>query len=422
LIALIAGIFPALYLSSFNPTDVLKGFNIKEGGILNLRKSLVVIQFTISLVLIIGALIISRQLEFIRSAKLGFDKEQVIIIKNAGSLQANDRNAFKNSIQQISSVKNISTSDGVVGGQNWTNSLKLKGSANSQLVNFLSVSDQYLDVLGIKIKEGRNFSPEFPSDSMNNGISGGPMEQNIGGIILNETAVKSLGIPEPAVGKLILWSNDKDTMYYATVVGVAKDFHFTSFRNQIKPFAFANNPGRVANFTIKLSTQDMTGTLDKLKSIWNQYSHDRPFEYYFLDETYANLYKSEARFQQVFIILVALGIFIASLGLFGLSIFAARQRVKEIGIRKVLGASASGIVTLLTKDFLKLVIVALVLAIPIAWYAFSKWLQNFAYRIDIPWWVFLAAAGIALFIAFITVSAQAIKAALANPVDSLRSE
>jgi putative ABC transport system permease protein len=219
-----------------------------------------------------------------------------------------------------------------------------------------------------------------------------------------------------------LWSADADTMYYATIIGVTKDFHFTSFHNQIKPFAFTNNPGRTANFTVKLSTHDINGSIGKLKDIWNQFSADRPFEYHFLDETYTRLYASENRFQKVFIILVVLGIIIASLGLFGLSTFAAQQRVKEIGIRKVLGASASGIVGLLSKDFLKLVVIALLFAIPIAWYALSKWLENFAYRIDIQWWVFLVAAIIALSIALFTVSSQAIRAALTNPVRNLRSE
>jgi putative ABC transport system permease protein len=422
LLGVIAGFFPALYLSSFKPMDVLKGFNIKEKGILNLRKSLVVVQFTISIVLIIGALIISRQLQFIQSAKLGINKDQVIILKNAGYLSRNERNAFQNAALQIPAVKNISTSDGVVGGQNWTTQLKFKGSQNGQLVNFLSVGADYLNTLGIEMKEGRMYSSQFPADSMNNGLPGGPLEQTIGSIILNETAVKSLGIPEPAIGKLVLWSTDADTMYYAKVVGVTKDFHFTSFHNQIKPFAFTYNPRRAANFTIKLSTRDISGSLDKIKKIWNQFSAERPFEYHFLDETYAGLYASETRFQKVFIILVVLGIIIASLGLFGLSTFAAQQRVKEIGIRKVLGASASGIVGLLSKDFLKLVVIALLLSIPIAWFALSKWLENFAYRVNIEWWVFLVAAAIALSIALFTVSSQAIKAALANPVRSLRSE
>jgi putative ABC transport system permease protein len=257
---------------------------------------------------------------------------------------------------------------------------------------------------------------------MTDGIPKGPLDQNIGGTILNETAVKDLGIPEPVVGKQVLWGNNGDTMYYVTVVGVAKDFHFTSFRNQIKPFAFVNIHQRFSNFTIKLSTANLKQTLGQLETTWKNISADRPFEYNFLDETYAGLYQSETRFQKVFISLVLLGIIIACLGLFGLATFAAQQRVKEIGIRKVLGASVSNLIGLLSRDFLKLVVIALIIAIPIAWFAMNKWLQDFAYRINIHWWVFMIGAVITILIAWITISTQAFRAAVANPVKSLRTE
>ena len=420
-LGLIAGIFPALYLSSFRPIVVLKGFKLKENRTLSLRKGLVVLQFTISIILIIGALIISQQMGFIQSAKLGIDKEQVIIVKNAEYLSRTDQNAFQNSVLQLAGVKSIATADGVVGGQNWTNSMRWKENQNSSLINFLSVGTDYLNTLNIEIKEGRGFSNDFPADTLNNGIAG-PLEQTIGSIVLNETAVKDMGVPEPALGRLIYWSNDADTNYYTKVIGVVKDFHFTSFKSEIKPFAFVRIPRRVENFTMKLSTNDIKGTLANLENAWKKFSSERPFQYYFLDETYDNLYKSESRFQKVFISLVILGIIIACLGLLGLSTFAAQQRIKEIGIRKVLGASVSGITGLLSKDFLRLVLVALVLAIPIAWYALSKWLEDFAYRINISWWIFLLAAVISLLIAFITVGFQAVKAAIANPVKSLRTE
>ena len=421
-IGIVAGFFPAIYLSSFKPIIVLKGIKLNERGTLSLRKALVVVQFTISIVLIIGALIISQQMNFIQSAKLGLDKDQVIVVKNARTLSATDRNAFQNTVLQIPGVKKIATADGVVGGQNWTNGMNVKGSQNSQLVNFLTVGYDYLDVLGIEIKEGRGFSSKFPADTMNNGIPGGPLEQTIGSIVINETAVKDLGVPSPAVGKQIVWGNDADTNYYVTIVGVTKDFHFTSFKNEIKPFAFINNPRRADNFTVKLSTNNIQGTLVQLENKWKQFSAERPFEYTFLDETYSKLYQSESRFQKVFISLVILGIIIACLGLLGLATFAAQQRVKEIGIRKVLGASVANVVGLLSKDFLKLVFVALLLAIPIAWYAMNQWLQDFVYRINIQWWVFVVAAVIALLIAFLTISSQAIKAALTNPVKNLRTE
>jgi len=422
LLGMIAGFFPAIYLSSFKPIAVLKGLKVSERGTLNLRKTLVVVQFTISIVLIIGVLIISQQMRYLRSAKLGLNKDQVIVVKNAGAMTAAQRNAFQNTVLQVQEVKKVATSDGVVGGQNWTNSMSVKGSQNSQLVNFLNVSYDFPDVLGIEMKEGRSFSSNFPADTLNNGIPGGPLEQNIGSIILNETAVKDLGVTAPAVGKQILWNRDADTMYYVTIVGVAKDFHFTSLRNEIKPFAFVNNSNRAANFTIKLSTDNVQSSLAQIENTWKKFLPERDFEYYFLDETYTKLYQSEERFQKVFISLVILGIIIACLGLLGLATFSAQQRVKEIGVRKVLGASVPHVVALLSKDFLKLVLIALALAVPVAWWLMNEWLKDFAYRINIEWWIFFAAAAIAIIIAFITVSTQAIKAAISNPVKSLRTE
>jgi len=419
-LGLIAGFFPASYLSSFKPIAVLKDLKLNEKGTLSLRKALVVVQFTISIVLIIGALIISQQMQFIQSAKLGLNKDQVLIAKNAFAPQ--DRRAFLNEISQLPGIKTATAADGVVGGQNWTNGMSLKGSQNSQLINFLSVGNDFVEAMGMQVKEGRSFSSKFPADTMNDGIPRGPLDQNIGSVMVNETALKDLGIPEPAVGKQLLWGNDNDTMYYVTIIGVLKDFHFTSLKNHIKPFAFINDPRRQWYFTIKLSTDNLKATLAQLENSWKKFSSDRPFEYTFLDETYAKLYQSETRFQKVFISLVVLGIIIACLGLFGLSTFAAQRRIKEIGIRKVLGATAVSVVTLLSKDFLKLVVIALLIATPVAWYVMNKWLQDFAYRVNIQWWVFIIAAVIALLIAFFTIGAQAFKAAVANPVKSLRTE
>jgi len=422
IIGLVAGIFPALYLSAFKPIAVLKGLKLNDRGTLSLRKVLVVVQFSISIILIVGALIISQQMHFIQSAKLGLNKDQVVVIKNAGYLPSSQRVAFQNIVAQIPGVKKASTSDGIIGGQNWTNGMSAKGSENSQLINFLSVGYDFMDALNIEIKEGRGFSPKFISDTITNGTPRGPLEQTIGSIIINETAVKDLGMAEPVVGKQILWGNDGDTMYYLNVVGVTKDFHFSSLRNHIKPFAFINDPNRQSYFTLKLSPDNIKGTLNQLENQWNLFSPERPFEYNFLDETFSKLYQSEGRFQKVFIGMVILGILIACLGLLGLATFAAQLRIKEIGIRKVLGASITSVVGLLSKDFLKLVFIALIIAIPVSWIVMNKWLQDFAYRIDISWWVFPLAGIIAILIAFITISFQAIKAAVANPVKSLRTE
>jgi putative ABC transport system permease protein len=360
-------------------------------------------------------------MHYLRSAKLGLDTDQVVVIKNAGFLSPSDMSAFKNEIRQITGVKDVTASNGMLPGQFSTSRVSLKGSTKQQQVNFIGVDFNFLDVMDIKIKEGRGFSEKFLGDTLNNGISGGPLEQTIGSIILNETAIKELNLASP-IGKQILWGNDGDTNYYVNVVGVIKDFHFTSLRNEIKPFAFFANPRAQGAMLVKLSGNNIQASLAQIQNRWKKFPSDRALDYSFLDETFASLYKVESRFQKVFVSLVILGIIIACLGLLGLATFAAQQRVKEIGIRKVLGASIVSIVQLLSKDFLKLVLIAFVIALPVGWYATNRWLQDFAYRIDVKWWVFLLAGINAVAIAFFTISFQTIKAAISNPVKSLRTE
>lgn len=421
-VGLVAGLFPALYLSSFKPILVLKGLKLNERGALTLRKALVVVQFTISCVLIIGALIIARQMNFIQNAKLGVDKEQVVVIKNSGSMPLSDRNAYLNTIKRLPGVKKAASGNFSLGEGFSTTRLSVKGSDQEIQLNFANVGFDYLDVVGIEMKEGHGFSAKYPADTMTNGIPNGPLEQNIGGIVVNETAVKEFGLGYPAVGKQFLWGDDGDTSYYVSIIGVTKDFHFTSLKNEVKPFGFICVPRNGFNFTIKLSADNIKSTLSQLEREWKNFRAKRDFEYVFLDDTFSKLYASEARFQKLFISLVILGILIACLGLLGLATFSAQQRVKEIGVRKVLGASVPHVVALLSKDFLKLVLIALVLAVPIAWYLMNEWLKDFAYRVDIEWWIFIVAAIIAIIIAFITISTQAIKAAMSNPVKSLRTE
>ncbi len=420
-IGILAGLFPALYLSSFKPVIVLKGTKISEKGIFNLRKALVIVQFTISIALIAGSLIIYQQVNYIQSAKLGLNKDQVLIIRDYGNLSDPQKISFQNEVLQIRGVKNAAASNGVVGGQNWTTRLNVKGSDNGALVNFLNIGYDYLNVVGIQIKEGRNFSPDFPADTLSE-VSNKTLEQDIGSIILNEKAVKDLAVPSPVIGQRLEWGRDVDTSYYVKVVGITEDFHFASFRNEIKPFAFVINPRRAENLTVKLSTQNISGTLRQIENKWKLFAPGRPIQYFFLDETFAQLYKAETNFQKVFIVLVILSIVIACLGLFGLAAFTAEQRTKEIGIRKVLGASVAGITTMLSKDFLKLVIISIIIATPLAWWAMNLWLQNYAYRIQINGWIFLIAGLLSVLIAIITVSFQAIKAAIVNPVKSLRTE
>ncbi|HYC86340.1 MAG TPA: ABC transporter permease [Chryseosolibacter sp.] len=418
---MLAGIFPALYLSSFRPVAVLKGFKLNEKGALNLRKSLVVVQFTISVVLIIGAIIIMEQMNYIQSVNLGFDKERVLVINNARALSPADRSAFLNSLRELPSVEKAATSATVLGRGFNTTRISPKGSDQEQQVNFTSVGYDYLGVVGIQMVEGRTFSREFVADTLNNGIPRGPLEQRMGGIIVNERAVKEFGLGSPAVGKQLLWSSDGDTTYYVEIVGVAKDFHFTSLRNEIKPYVFLLVPRAQNNFTLKLSG-NIPATLNRIEAMWKESFPEVPFDYLFLDETFDKLYAAESRFQKVFIALVILGIVIACLGLLALAAFSAEQRIKEIGIRKVLGATVTQVVILLSKDFLKLVMLSVVVAIPVAYYAMQSWLNGFAYRVSVQWWTFALAASIAFLIAFLTISTQAIKAATSDPAKSLRTE
>jgi len=422
LLGVISGFYPALFLSSFEPIQVLKGGKLSGSRRFSLRKVLVVTQFTVSIALIIGTIIVIRQISFVRNAKLGLNKDHVIVVNDVGYLNRSERQKIKNDLQQLPGVKNVGAADGVVGGQNWTNVLRLRGSTNGQLVNFLSVDNDFLDVLGIEMAEGRKFSANFVADTMSTTVSARQLDQVIGSVVINEKAARDLGVPSPAVGHQLVWDTDGDTTYYLNIIGVAKNFHFTSLKNEIKPFVFVNNPRRYGNFTIKLSGGNISDGIAGIKKIWDANVASRPFQYSFLDQTYAGLYKSEMNFKTIFFYITFIAIFIACLGLFGLSSFITEQRAKEIGIRKVLGATVSGIVGMLSRDFVKLVLIASLIAFPIAWWTMNKWLQDFVYRVNIGWWVFVVAAAIAILIAFITISAQAIKAAIANPVKSLRTE
>ena len=420
LIGIVAGLYPAFYLSGFRPAVVLKGLNTSGRNTITLRKVLVVLQFVISVVLIVGSLIINQQLNFMQSAKIGFDKEQVVIINNLR--RGENTEAFKNELAKIPTIKKITTTDGMIGGQYWTTSLRVRGSENGQLVNFLSVGNDFLDVIGIGLKEGRGFTSQFPADTINNGIPGGPLNQVIGSIVLNEKAVKDLSVPSPSVGQQIVWGTDKDTTYYLNIVGVVKDFHFTSLRNEIKPFAFVKSNNRITSLALKIDANDMQATLANVQNKWQATFVDRPFDYYFLDESIDKLYSSEKNFKDLFFYFTVIALIIACLGLFGLAAFTAEQRTKEIGIRKVLGAAMSKIVILISKDFIILIAIAFITAVPLSYLAINQWLQSFPNRINLRWWMFGLAGAFVISIALLTISFQAIRAAISNPVKSLRTE
>ncbi|MEJ7830873.1 MAG: FtsX-like permease family protein, partial [Segetibacter sp.] len=359
------------------------------------------------------------QMKYMQSAKLGFNKEHVVVLNNIE--RSNNTEAFKDELRNIPGIKKISGADGMIGGQNWTNSFRLKGSENGQLVNFLSVDYDFLDVMGMTLKEGRGFSSQYPTDTLTNG-TGTTLEQIIGSVIINEKAVKDLSVPTPSVGQLLVYSTDADTTYFVKVAGVVKDFHFTSVRNDIRPFAFLMNNRRMNSLAVKVDSKDLNETLAQMQSKWQSMFPDKPFDYYFLDESINKLYKADQNFKSLFSYFTIIALIIACLGLFGLAAFTAEQRTKEIGIRKVLGATVTNIVAMLSKDFLKLVIVASVIAFPIAWYMMHKWLEDFSYRINISWWVFVIGSASACIIALLTVGFQAIKAAISNPVKSFRTE
>jgi len=398
---LLSGLYPALYLSSFEPIKVLRGAVTGfGGGDTFLRKGLVTFQFIISTVLIIGTLVISSQIDLVRNKNLGFSKENIMIIQNARGLQ--NRQSLLTEIRKSSGVKNAGAADGILGGLNWTTVAQAKGQEKSLLLNLLSTDFDFLDVMGVNFREGRNFSRDTQADSS--------------AIILNETAVKQLGIKD-VIGSQVMAGGDP-----YTVVGVIDDFHFSSFHDPIKPFGFFLNEPSVGKLFVKIEGENTIESIAEIQKIWTTLVPERPFEFTFQDEQVSKLYASEVKFQKLFSNFTFIAILIACLGLFGLSAYTAQQRTKEIGIRKILGASVLGVTKLLSKEFLKLVLVAIAVSIPIAWYTMSEWLQNFAYHVELRAWMFVLSGLVAALIAMVTVSFQSIKAALTNPVNSLRNE
>ena len=398
-VGVLAGSYPGFYLSAFRPIQVFKGISGSGYGAARFRKILVVIQFIITISLIMATLIVQDQLTYIRNKKLGFQKENIVAIPIRDASLRKQYESFKNELRQIPAVINVSATNAMP----YSGGLLTKVKEKRLQLKF--IDEDYIPTLGLEIVNGRNFSKLIPTDSSAS--------------ILNESAVQLLGWEDP-IGKEFEESLKRGAK--SMVIGVIKDFHNNPLHQSIEPLAFEIFPKFFDRFLVKIRMDDLPATLNSIQEKWQKFVPHRPYEFSFLDEDYDKLYRSEQQMGKIFGYFSLLAILIACQGLFGLAAFTAEQRTREIGVRKVVGASIINIVTLLSGEFIKLIFTASIIALPIAYFTMNRWLQDFAYRINIKWWIFLLAGTVGMVIALVTVSYQSIKAALANPVESLRYE
>lgn len=406
-VGVLAGLYPAIFLSSFKTVQVLKG-SATGNHRSRLRSALVVFQFSISTALIIATIVAYEQLHFLQNIDIGYDKEQIVVIENGRALGTSHA-PFKQKLLQDARVTSVSAASVPIGkAASFGGSEIAPKERNTSNIHahFFFVDYDFIDAMGMEVVLGRNFSPEFTADSLQTNV------------LINETAMRDLGWNETNVLKNIIV---RSAQVQYSVVGVVKDFHYTSAKDKIAPLIMVYRP-QSATMLVKVKTSDVSEFLSDTKTLWSSFNTELPFSYYFLDEKFAQLYRTEQATEKIFIVFMVIAISIACLGLYGLSTYSAEQRMKEIGIRKVLGSSVNQIILLQSREFLYLVIIGIVIATPVSWWAMNQWLQNFGYRVEIKPWFIVLAGGSAIIIALVTVSFQAFKAAIANPVKSLRAQ